>query len=154
MQQDRISTLCVKLGDMAKVIKEKDRLLNSSAVTLERAAKRLRSGTEAEKEQTCREMSDAHLCQAEPFVEPKLKNELKLESGCKLEDEKVDREQEKLANELKKLGGELRNKGKPSSVIATSYNPQHQRDSDDATASGSQSSDSKTKKKTASLGQQ
>ena len=149
-QQDRISTLCVKLADREKAIKEKDRLLNSTALTLERAAKRLRSGTEAEKEQACRERSAAHLCQAEPFAEAKLKNELKLESGRKLENEKVDKDQEKVATELKKLAGEPENKGKPSTVIATTYTPENQRDSDDATASGSQSSDAKTKKKTAS----
>ena len=142
-QQDRISTLCVKLADREKAIKEKDRLLNSTALTLERAAKRLRSGTEADKEQTCREMTAAHVRQAEPLAEARLKNECKLENERKLENEKLDKDREKLANELKKLAGEPENEGKRSTVIATAYTPKDQRDSDDTTASGSQSSDAR-----------
>ena len=147
-QQDRISTLCVKLADREKAIKEKDRLLNSTALTLERAAKRLRSGTEADKEQTCREMTAAHVRQAEPLAEAKLKNECKLENERKLENEKLEKDLEKMENELKKLA-ELENEGKPGTVISTTYTPKDQRGSDAATASGSQSNDAKTKKKTA-----
>ena len=149
-QQDLTSELYAKLGDKAKTIKEKDRLLNSAALTLERTAKRLRSGTEAGKEKMAREareMAAAHLRQAKAFAEAKLKNERKLENERKLQNEKLEKDLEKMENELKKLA-ELENEGKPGTVIATTYTPKDQRGSDAATASGSQSN-AKTKKKTA-----
>ena len=151
-QQDLTSKLYAKLGDKAKTIKEKDRLLNSAALTFERTAKRLRSGTEAGKEKISREMAAAHLRQAKAFAEAKLKNERKLENERKLQNEKLEKDLEnelkKLENELKKLA-EQDNEGKPGTVIATTYTPKDQRGSDAATASGSQSNDAETKKKTA-----
>ena len=150
-QQDLTSKLYAKLGDKAKTIKEKDRLLNSAALTLERTAKRLRSGTEAGKEKMAREareMAAAHLRQAKAFAEAKLQNERRLENERKLQNEKLEKDLEKLENELKKLA-ELENEGKPGTVIATTYTPKDQRGSDAATASGSQSNDAETKKKTA-----
>ena len=148
-QQKLISELYAKLGQKAKIIKEKDRRLNSAALTLERTAKRLRSGTEEGKEKISREKAAAELRLAKVFAEHQKEIIREQENKRKLENEKLDKQLEMLENELQKLKN-LENEGKkkPGTVIATTYNPKDQSGSDAATASGSQSK-AKTKKKTA-----
>ena len=140
-QQDLISKLYAKLGEKAKIIKEKDRLLNSAALTLERAAKRLRSGTEAGKEKISREKAAAEFRQAKVFAEAM--QEIHREQH----DASVRQAVARACPPAAKLDNERNNK--PGTVIATTYTPKDQRGSDAATASGSQSNDAKTKKKTA-----
>ena len=144
--QQKAQSAISKLAEKTNIIKEKDRRLNSAALTLERVAKRLRSGTEEGKEKISREKAAAELRLAKVFAEHQKEINREQENKCKLENEKLDKQLGMLENELQKLKN-LENEGnkKPGTVIATKYNPKDQSGSDAATASGSQSKD-KTRK--------